>query len=336
MKILGIEFAPLLTPLERRLQTAAVFIYCTMFLFFGTTMTVIILFLAFTPYFYIPLLYLIWFIFDRNQCCRGGRRWEWFRRMRIWKYFSDYFPVTMIKTADLDPNKNYIFGYHPHGILCYGAVVCFGTEARHFSESFPGITPRILTLEEQFLLPFHREYIMCSGMCSASRESIDWNLTREGKGNALILIIGGATEMLNARPGTVVLTIKRRKGFAKLALKHGASLVPVFAFGENEIFEQVDNPQGSILRVIQDKIKTWFRLPTPVIRGRGIFQYSFGYLPFRKPIHVIIGKPIDVKKTPEPTSDEIDELHQLYINKLCELYNEHKVKYSPEIELVLN
>lgn len=28
---------------------------------------------------------------------------------------KDYFPIALVKTADLDPSKNYVFGYHPHG-----------------------------------------------------------------------------------------------------------------------------------------------------------------------------------------------------------------------------
>ena len=40
----------------------------------------------------------------------------------------------LIKTADIDPNKNYIMGYHPHGILCSGAFCHFATEATDFME----------------------------------------------------------------------------------------------------------------------------------------------------------------------------------------------------------
>ncbi|XP_054721576.1 2-acylglycerol O-acyltransferase 1-like [Uloborus diversus] len=336
MKILGIEFAPLMIPIERRLQTASVFYYCTNFLFFGFAMLFLNFYLLFTSYFFIPLSYLIWYIYDRKRSSQGGRRSDWFRRLPMWKYFADYFPIKMVKTADLDPNKNYIFGYHPHGIFCYGAFACFGTEATNFSEQYPGITARILTLEGQFMFPFHREHIMCSGVCAASKESIEWNLTREGKGNALVLVVGGAAEALDAHPGSVTLVLKRRKGFVKLALKHGASLVPVFAFGENDIFEQVKNPHGSFLRNIQEKLKVFLGFSTPLIRGRGIFQYSFGVLPYRKPIHVIIGQPIDVEKISEPTQEDVDKLHQLYVDKLTDLFNEHKVKYGPDLNFIIS
>lgn len=46
-------------------------------------------------------------------------------------------------------------------------------------------------------------------------------LEQEEKGNALILIVGGAEEALDAVPGKMELTLKNRKGFVKLALKHG-------------------------------------------------------------------------------------------------------------------
>lgn len=165
MKLLGIEFAPVWIPLERRLQTAAVFYYCFNFIFFGFTVLLLSFYLVFfTKYYFLPLLYLTWLIYDRNKCSQGGRRSEWLRNWRLWKYFADYFPITMVKTAELDPKKNYILGYHPHGIMCYGAFSCFATEGTNFSKVFPGITPRILTLEGQFWFPFHREHIMCTGI----------------------------------------------------------------------------------------------------------------------------------------------------------------------------
>lgn len=46
-----------------------------------------------------------------------------------------------------------------------------------------------------------------------------------------------------------------RYGFVRLALIAGAALVPVFAFGENELYKQVDNPKGSKLRIFQEKLK---------------------------------------------------------------------------------
>ncbi len=66
-----------------------------------------------------------------------------------------------------------------------------------------------------------------------------------------------------------------------------ASLVPVFSFGETEIFEQLPNPKGSMTRTIQDKLQEWFQIAPVVFHGRGIFQYTFGWLPRRRAITTV-------------------------------------------------
>ena len=106
-----------------------------------------ILFLLFSSYYPLALLYLAWaYIYDAQTPNHGGRRSRFMRNLKIWKYFRDYFPLKLIKTVELDSSKNYIFGYHPHGILCAGAFACFGTEATDWADTFPGITPHLLPL----------------------------------------------------------------------------------------------------------------------------------------------------------------------------------------------
>ena len=69
---------------------------------------------------------------------------------------------------------------------------------------------------------------------------------------------------------------------------HGASLVPTFSFGEAFIYENLfSNNRGSFVRSIQEKIVDKIRWPFPFFFGRGIFQYTFGFLPRRHPITVV-------------------------------------------------
>lgn len=65
------------------------------------------------------------------------------------------------------------------------------------------------------------------------------------------------------------------------------SLVPMFSFGENEIYDQVANPEGSLIRRIQNTLQTIIGLAPCMFIGRGVFQYSFGIVPFRKPIYTV-------------------------------------------------
>ena len=60
-----------------------------------------------------------------------------------------------------------------------------------------------------------------AGAVSATRESMDYLLGREGTGRALCLVVGGAKESLDCHPGEVSLHLSKRKGFCKMALRHG-------------------------------------------------------------------------------------------------------------------
>lgn len=112
-------------------------------------------------------------------------------------------------------------------------------------------------------------------------------------------------------------------------------MVPVFSFGENDLFNSLLISENSTFRKIQNKIKKWLSFGLPIFWGRGIFNYNFGLLPYRKPIHTVIGHPIPVKKVDNPTQDQIDELHELYIKELIKLFNEHKSKYLMDKYTVL-
>ena len=295
-KLCGVEFAPFQLPLERRLQTLAVTLHMCFFLVFPIIVLMCSPILLFTPLAPIPLAYFLWlFWWDRQTPERGGRWSDFLRQLKFWHYVRDYFPISLVKTAELTADRNYIFGVHPHGILSFGASNSFCTEAGGFSKLFPGITPHLITLRLWFFYPILREYFLLGGACASSHKSIDYLLSNRAtrgsesksgvhainsstgsgstavseretqhtenlhyrnngtflskarvKGNkcAVILIIGGAEEAFDARPGSYRLTLRNRKGFVRKALQHGADLVPVFSFGENELYRQFPNDFG--------------------------------------------------------------------------------------------
>ena len=79
-----------------------------------------------------------------------------------------------------------------------------------------------------------------SGAISVSKPSLEWVLSREGTGNAIAIMIGGAQEALGAHPGSTTLKIQSRKGFCRLALKHGLVYFPrpetCFYFSPKKLF----------------------------------------------------------------------------------------------------
>ena len=100
----------------------------------------------YTPLWSLVVVYLSWtYLMEWNTPNRGGRDFfrNYLRRLAIFKYIRDYYPIALVKTYELDPQRNYILGYHPHGLLTEGASVALNTEACGFSDTFPGIIPHL-------------------------------------------------------------------------------------------------------------------------------------------------------------------------------------------------
>jgi 2-acylglycerol O-acyltransferase 2 len=340
MKVLNVDFVPLQIPMTRRLETVGVlFFMFTFFCGFGVLGLSFLLTCLFSTFFWVPLAYAIFYYFDKETPRKGGRLIKSGRYMKIYKYYANYFPLNVIKTAELDPNRNYLFCASPHGIVCFGLFGNLVTEGTHFSEKFPGITTRVCTLDVQFQIPGHRECLMSNGMISASAKSLKYVLNNEGpnkeKGQAPVLVVGGAAESLEVKVGTYRLVLKNRRGFVRIALQTGAPLVPVLSFGENDSYTTYVPDETSAFHHFQLKAKKLMSFALPVFYGRGIFNYSFGFMPWRRPINTVIGAPIEVPHILEPTKEEIIHWHEIYLKHLTDLFNDHKEKYLEDKSTVL-
>lgn len=99
-------------------------------------------------------------------------------------------------------------------------------------ELFPGVRPKIATLDMHFCIPFMRELIRFVGMVSCSKESLTYHLSKSNDpkdkcnrdgftSNAVAVLVGGAQESLDSHPGRYILTLKNRRGFVKIAIRTG-------------------------------------------------------------------------------------------------------------------
>ncbi|ETN79960.1 diacylglycerol acyltransferase [Necator americanus] len=97
------------------------------------------------------------------------------------------------------------------------------------------------------------------------------------------------------------LKLASRKGFVKEALRAGASLVPVYSFGENDIYEQL----------------------------------NFGFLPYNRAIDVVVGAPIAVEQVAEPTNEDVDRVHEQYCDALTQLFDRYKTRFGVSKDTLL-
>ncbi|RAL06287.1 diacylglycerol acyltransferase type 2A [Aspergillus ibericus CBS 121593] len=333
----SIHWAPLNIGLERRLQTLVVLCHTLTIAIFLTGF----FFTCAIPLFW-PLLlpYLIFISLFSTAATSGNLsgRSDFLRSLSVWSIYASYFPARLHRSEPLLPTRKYIFGYHPHGIISHGAFAAFATEALGFSRLFPGITNTLLTLDSNFRIPFYREYALAMGIASVSRESCENLLTKggidgEGMGRAITIVIGGARESLDALPHTLRLVLKRRKGFIKLAIHTGADLVPVLAFGENDLYEQVRSENHPVIHKLQMLVKHTMGFTIPLFHARGVFNYDVGLMPYRRPLNIVVGRPIHVvqQRDREKIGDDyINHLHSLYVRELERLWEEWKDVYAKD------
>lgn len=335
------RWAPLNVPLQRRLQTAAVLMHT---LSIAGTVS-IFFFLCTIPILWPILLPYTLYVLFSNAGTSGelSFRSERWRRSPVWSAFASYFPARLHRSQELEATRKYVFGYHPHGIISHGAFAAFATEALGFSQLFPGITNTLLTLDGNFKLPLYREYALRMGLASVSRDSCENILSKggkngEGMGRAITIVVGGARESLESKPGTMRLVVRRRQGFVKLAIRTGADLVPVLGFGENEIYEQLDPHAHPWLHKFQLLVKKTMGWTVPIFHARGIFNYDVGMMPYRRPMNIVVGRPIRVVQSKHPDREYVDRVHGEYIEELMRIWNEHKDTFAKrrleELEII--
>lgn len=365
-------FAPLSVPLERRLQTLALLWHtCTIPIFislFFMTLSIPLLWPFVTVYL---LRYFIWDKTPNNG--QSVYRYNvWMKNLKLWKYYTNYFPIRIHRTLELEPtftdrevdvlyyrfpfgllpvvitnalNKygiiklhtktvvkavktgpRYIFGSHPHGVISLGITGALATNGAGFNDLFPGIKCFLLTLINQFRIPFYRDYLLSLGISSVSKHNV-MSLIRDHDASVCI-VVGGASESLLAFPHKNEIVLKKRKGFIKIALELGdVNIVPIFGFGETNIYEVFSpDPKGKfrILYKMQWWMKQNFGFTIPLFYARGVFNYDFGLLPHRLPINIVVGKPIAVPFRPSPSMAEIDYYHELYVEELQNIFNRYK------------
>ena len=173
--------------------------------------------------------------------------------------------------------------------------------------------------------------MLLNGFCSANKRTL---VGRLKEGESLVLVPGGAKEALFAHPKTMRLALKHRTGFIRLSLETGVPLVPVLGFGENDVFDTIvaydENSPHTHGRMgilwqwvwkLQNSFKNFTSFSIPIWTN---------FIPNRKPINVVVGKPIrfDKKEYDESNKSVVDEYHSLYIKSLYDLYNEQKANYG--------
>mmetsp|Transcript_15516 Transcript_15516/g.32339 ORF Transcript_15516/g.32339 Transcript_15516/m.32339 type:complete len:228 (+) Transcript_15516:2-685(+) len=208
----------------------------------------------------------------------------------------------------------FLFAVHPHGL--WGSAVWSNLIPNRAGADLP--RRRVCTLDMNFRMPLLRDILFAMGLIGSSAKSIRKCLTA---GTSVMLVVGGGREAMLTRPGTMDVVLQTRKGFVKIALETGASLVPVIGFGETSCYALAAG--ASFWNPLNWLLLQTLGMSLPILQGRhGTF------LPYPTPLVTVIGQPLTVSKTPSPTQEQIDRVHSDYCIAVKAIYDKYKDKFD--------
>lgn len=239
----------------------------------------------------------------------------------IMKQARKYFGVKVIIENEAafhrinEEGKTVIFAVEPHDILPYGVFVfnsVFG-----FLPGRMGETARVLMTGAIFQLPIIKHVYTWVGGLPVDKKTFR---SRLAKNECVAFVPGGVQEVTLIDPKKreeLLLYLRNRKGFIKLALERGTPIVPTFIFHMDESYGFV-TPKGKFMNKIARKIGF-----LPVFFW-GRFGIPFG-IPNPQKITVVMGEPLDVPCQGESISEEsVDTYHKIFLQKMEELFERYK------------
>ena len=211
------------------------------------------------------------------------------------------------------PDTHTMVAMAPHGILTIGFTCLAGSIEMEPSEI------KWLVTDALKWLPFIRDIMSWVNIHACNKKLMQKFMKR---GDNLALLPGGFEEATMYLRGHHRIFIKNRKGWIKYCLQYGYDIQPGHIFGEELTYWQLDAGNwGKDFRFWLNKM----HIPGTIFCGK----WWCPYLPDHNiDINVVITKPMKLPQIDNPTPEEVDKYHTMYIDTMKKLFDTHKGQYA--------
>jgi len=173
-----------------------------------------------------------------------------------------------------------------------------------------------------FRIPLYRDVLLWLGVVDAGRKTARAVL---GSGRSLYVLPGGELEQIQTVEGKNQVYASR-KGFVRLAVEYGVDVVPVYAFGEVNLYST-----SNFLFHFRKWVCKQFYVALPIAyRTIGGVPLVFPVCsPKRTPVTVCFGVPVSVTKMAPSNSkfeEEVDKGHDEFLKHLQNLFDHFKAE----------
>lgn len=208
-----------------------------------------------------------------------------------------------------------IFASEPHDILpfnLFGWNPCLNYFPTELGKNMKGLVTGAV-----YKVPLMRQVYAWNATSPVDKESFRYRLKNR---QAVVFVPGGVQEVIlldPERPQDLVLYLKSRKGFVKLALENGNPIIPSFCFGLDRSYGYWI-PRGEIM----NRIARTIGFVPLVMWGR--FGIPLG-IPRPTKLHNVIGKPIEIPcEGTDVKNESVNKYHSLFLTEMEALFERHK------------
>ena len=153
------------------------------------------------------------------------------------------------------------------------------------------------------------------GLTDASKENISKIVnSKKGIRSSLVLYIGGIAELFKSSREEERLYLKSRKGFIKLALKEGVDVIPVYLFGNTNVFTVL---KTGFLATLSRKLQ----MSVTYFWGKWMLP-----IPLDEKLLYVRGKPLGLPHIPNPTDEDVVKWHATYCSEVKRIFDSYKEK----------
>lgn len=253
-------------------------------------------------------------LFDYLYPLRPGPKGLWVSFAKLTDYCSGlahYFNAELIVEGTFERERNYLMVYHPHGL--FGIAHTLYCRALHETYGTCGL---FTGADVIFLMPLLRRLMTWWGCSAVTAGPLRRALRYPWPHNMTMLQPGGVSEMFYGTDREQII-LGKRKGFCKICLQTGASIVPCYVLGANEVFTRYFGPSSLLARLSS-------LLRVSLVPWGGRWGIPFGVVPNKCKLVVAVGQPIHVAAVEEPTREQVEALHAQYVAALRSLFDRHK------------
>jgi 1-acyl-sn-glycerol-3-phosphate acyltransferase len=269
----------------------------------------------------VVLPYYTYTLFLDRKDAKDGAPWPLFsQHYFIFPILRRFLNMKIVASDELlaaDKSKKeatpqFLFAVFPHGSNVDYRLLMEGM----LYETLPHLAPNIRTLAATviFRLPLVREFALWTGCIDASR-AVASKALRAGR--SILVLPGGEAEQIRTVHGKEKVYLQRRKGFIKIALRHGVPIVPVYVFGASDYYHTVFLGYG---------LRLWLMKQTGICFTLAFGLYGSILCPMPVGTTIVFGKPLDftLKEAGAPSDKEVVDAHQQFCRAIGELFDKHK------------